>query len=142
MKYIVLVSHGMFAPGLHNALKMLAGEEREDILSTSLQNGMGSDEYIENVRKCIEKITQDDEILLLADLVGGSPLTLAANVIAERGLMPKTVMIGGVNLPLALSAAMMKDDMELDELAEALLEESREVMKKFEIAEDEAEEDL
>ncbi len=96
MKYIVLVSHGTFAPGLHNALKMLAGDDREDILSTSLENGMGSDVYVENVRKCIEGITEDDEVLLLGDLVGGSPLTLASNVIAERGLLSRTVIIGGV----------------------------------------------
>lgn len=140
MKYIVLVSHGTFAPGLHNALLMLAGEDREDILSTSLENGMGSDIYIENVRKCISKITKDDEILLLGDLVGGSPLTLAANVIAEEGFLQNTVMIGGVNMPLALSAALMKDDMELGELAEALLAESREVMQEFKISEDEEEE--
>ena len=30
MKYVVLVSHGTFAPGLHSVLKMLAGGERED----------------------------------------------------------------------------------------------------------------
>ncbi len=142
MKYIVLVSHGTFAPGMHNALKMLAGEEREDILSTSLENGMGSDVYMENVRKCVEKITPKDEILLLGDLVGGSPLTLAANVIAERGLLPKTVMIGGVNMPLALSAALMKDEMELDELADVLLAESREVMQEFKITQDDEEEEL
>lgn len=142
MKYIVLVSHGTFAPGLHNALLMLAGEDREDIRSTSLENGMGSDTYMENVRKCISGITPEDEILLLGDLVGGSPLTLAANVIAEQGLLQQTVMIGGVNMPLALSAALMKDDMELTELPEALLAESREVMQEFKIEEDENEEDL
>lgn len=27
MKYVLLVSHGMFAPGLHSALNMLAGGE-------------------------------------------------------------------------------------------------------------------
>ncbi len=142
MKYIVLVSHGTFAPGLHNALLMLAGEDREDILSTSLENGMGSDTYMENVRKCIAKMKPEDEILLLGDLVGGSPLTLAANVIAECGLLPNTVMVGGVNMPFALSAALMKDDMELGGLVETLLAESREVMQEFKIAEDEEEEDL
>ena len=51
MKYIFLVSHGTLAPGLHNALLMLTGGEREDIISTSLENGMGSDVYAENVKK-------------------------------------------------------------------------------------------
>ena len=48
MKYVVLVSHGTFAPGLHSVLNMLAGGGREDILSTSLQDGMGADEFAEN----------------------------------------------------------------------------------------------
>ena len=131
-----------FAPGLHNALKMLAGDDREDILSTSLENGMGSDVYVENVRKCIEGITEDDEVLLLGDLVGGSPLTLASNVIAERGLLSRTVIIGGVNLPLALSAALMKDDMELSELADMLLIEAREVMQEFKVETEENEDEI
>lgn len=142
MKYIVLVSHGTFAPGLHNALRMLAGEDREDILSTSLENGMGSDTYIENVRKCIERITGEDEILLLGDLVGGSPLTLASNVIAERNLLSRTVILGGVNLPLALSAALMKDDMELEDLVDAILPESREVMQVFKVEIEESEDEI
>lgn len=142
MKYIVLVSHGTFAPGLHNALKMLAGEDREDILSTSLENGMGSDTYVENVRKCIEGITEEDEVLLLGDLVGGSPLTLASNVIAERNLLSRTVIIGGVNLPLALSAALMKDSMELGELADMLLAEAREVMQEFKVKIEENEDEI
>lgn len=142
MKYIVLVSHGTFAPGLHNALRMLAGDDREDILSTSLENGMGSDTYVENVRKCIEGITEEDEILLLGDLVGGSPLTLASNVIAERNLLSKTVILGGMNLPLALSAALMKDAMELDELVEAILPEAREVMQEFKVEVEENEDDI
>ena len=64
MKYVVLVSHGMFAPGLHSALDMLAGEGREDILSASLENGMSSDVYAENLRKRLEVVKPEDEILL------------------------------------------------------------------------------
>ena len=40
MKYVVLVSHGTFAPGLHSVLKMLAGGEREDVISVGLEDGM------------------------------------------------------------------------------------------------------
>lgn len=140
MKYVVLVSHGKFAPGLHNALTMLAGEGREDILSTSLENGMSSTVYADNVRNCISGITEEDEILLFGDLVGGSPLTTAANVIAEQGLMERTVMIGGMNLPLVLSAALTKDTMDTGELVNMLLEEAREELKQFQISSD-AEED-
>ncbi|MDE7202300.1 MAG: PTS fructose transporter subunit IIA [Lachnospiraceae bacterium] len=142
MKYVLLVSHGMMAPGLHNALAMLAGEGREDILSTSLENGMSSTVYAENVRNCISKITDDDEILLFGDLVGGSPLTTATNVIAEKNLLGKTVVIGGMNLPLALSAVLMKDTMETKELVEMLISEAREELKEFHVADSEAEDEI
>ena len=142
MKYVVLVSHGMLAPGLHNALAMLAGEGREDIRSTSLENGMSSTVYAENVRKCISGITSEDEILLFGDLVGGSPLTTAANVIAEAGLMDKTAMAGGMNFPLILSAAISKDDMDTEELMEMLITESREELKRFRIEPTESEDEI
>ena len=84
----------------------------------------------------------EDEIILLADLVGGSPLTTAANVIAEENLMGQTVMVGGVNLPFALSAVLMKDTMETPELIEDLLSESREVLKEFRITNEESEDEI
>lgn len=142
MKYVVLVSHGTLAPGLHNALSMLAGEGREDIISTSLENGMSSEVYADNFRKCISGITTEDEILLFGDLVGGSPLTTASNIIAEQGLMGRTVMAGGMNLPLALSAVLMKDSMNTDSLMEMLLMEAREELKKFEIVAEESEDEI
>jgi len=142
MKYVVLVSHGTMAPGLHNALKMLAGEGREDIVSTSLENGMSSETYAENVRKCISGITKEDEIILFADIVGGSPLTNAANVIAEQGLIDKTVMVGGMNLPMVLSAVLTKDDMDSKELIDALLPEAREALKEFYVAEEKSEDEI
>lgn len=142
MKYVFLVSHGTLAPGLHDALRMLAGEDREDIISTSLEDGMGSDVYAEHVKKCIQGITGEDEILLFGDLVGGSPLTTAANVIAGQNLMPQTVMIGGMNLPLALSAVLMKDTMETGELVEMLISEAREELKLFQVTVDDVEEEI
>lgn len=142
MKYIVLVSHGMFAPGLHDALGMLAGENREDILSTSLKNGMGADEFAENVRKLVSVVKEEDEILLFADLIGGSPLTTTANVLAEEGLIGRTTMIGGMNLPLVLSAAVMKDTMDTAELKEMLIPESREMLQEFTVTVEENEDDI
>lgn len=142
MKYVLLVSHGTLAPGLHNALGMLAGEGREDILSLGLENGTGADEFAGKLKTVLAGVTKEDEILLLADLVGGSPLTTAANVIAELDLIDRTVMIGGMNLPLALSAVLMKDSMELSDLKEMLLPEAREELKEFTIIKENEEDEI
>ena len=132
----------MLAPGLHSALDMLAGEGREDILSASLENGMSSEVYAENLRKKLEAVTPEDEIILFGDLVGGSPLTTATNIIAEKDLLKQTVIIGGMNLPIALSAVLMKDGMELRELADMLIPEAREEIKEFQVTSEEPEDDI
>lgn len=133
MKYVFLVSHGEFAPGLHKAVNMLAGEERDDIISTSLRNGMGADEFAENVRTLLTKIGEEDELILFADIVGGSPLATAANVVAEAGLLDRTKMIGGMNLPLVLSTVLSKDltDDLSAELSGVLIPEGKDAIREF-----------
>ena len=75
MKYVVLVSHGTFAPGLKSVLAMLAGGEREDVISVGLEDGMSADTFAENFRNAISGIKSEDEIILLGDIIGGSPMT-------------------------------------------------------------------
>jgi PTS system N-acetylgalactosamine-specific IIA component len=135
MKYVFLVSHGEFAPGLHKAVEMLGGSGREDLISTSLKNGMGADEFADNVRKLLEPITEDDEIALFADIVGGSPLTTAVNVIAERGLLGQTTMVGGMSLPLVLSTLLSKDFVDdfSDHIRNNMIPEARESIREFQV---------
>lgn len=137
MKYVLLVSHGEFAPGLHKAVNMLAGEEREDVLSTSLVNGMGADEFAENVKQVLSVVGSGDEIILFADIVGGSPLATTANVLLETGLLERTRMIGGMNLPLVLTCVLSKDDEETSELIKG----AREQIREFTIAVDDEDEE-
>ena len=139
MKYVVIVSHGMLAPGLHDAVKMLAGEDSPEVLSTSLLNGMGADEYADNFRKLISG--PEDEIILFADLVGGSPLSFAANVLAEEGLLGRTLMIGGMNLPLVLTTVLSKDMMELEDIKSEILPDAVEGLKVFEVVSEESADD-
>ncbi len=141
MKYIVMVSHGMFAPGLHNALGMLAGSGREDILSTSLKDGMGADEFAANFREMISVVKEDDEIILFADLLGGSPLSTSANVLAEMGLLGRTTMFTGMNLPLVLGATLMKDDMDTEDMKEEMLSDAKDAIQEFVVAVEESSED-
>ena len=46
MKYLLMVGHGQFPPGLHNALTMFASDT-PDLLYCNLENGMDTDKYVE-----------------------------------------------------------------------------------------------
>lgn len=142
MKYVVLVSHGTFAPGLQSVLSMLAGGKREDVLSIGLIDGMDADEFAQKFREMIRPFGEDDQVILLGDLIGGSPLTNAVNELSESGLLKNTIVFGGMNLGMALTAVMMKDDMETEMLKENLVLEAKNAIKEFEIKENEEEDDI
>ena len=137
MRYLILVSHGTFAPGLHNALGMMAGSDREDICSTSLLDGMDVDTFRANFAELVGDITAEDEIILTADIIGGSPLTTALDVLTEKGLLGKTLAIGGMNLPLVLTAAFADAETPLDELEQELTGEAKDQIKRFDLGGDE-----
>ena len=141
MKYLVLVSHGTFAPGLKSVLAMLAGGDRDDIISVGLEDGMSADEFSEKLKEALEVIKADDEIILLGDIVGGSPMTNAIAQISERGMESQTIVFGGMNLAMALTAAIMKDGMETELLKENLINEAKDAIKEFPLASGDEDED-
>lgn len=142
MRYLVLVSHGTLAPGMHSVLRMLSGE-RDDVLSASLEDGMSADDYVANLKQVLEVVTMDDEVVLLGDIIGGSPLTNALNVLNEKGLLGSTVACGGMNLPMAMTALMTLQTADLNSLVASMLSEAREGARQLElaIASDEDDED-
>ena len=131
MKYVVLVSHGTFAPGLKSVLAMLAGGEREDVISVGLEDGMSADQFAENFQAAIAGIKEEDEIILLGDIIGGSPMTNALEQISKKGLEGQTIVFGGMNLAMELTATIMKDDVDTDVLKDALISEAKNAIKEF-----------
>ena len=102
---------------------------------------MGADEFAENFGKLVEPIKEEDEIILLADIIGGSPLTTALDVLTKKGLLAKTTAFGGMNLPMALTATLMKDALDTESLKASLVSESRDAIKEMELKLDDDEED-
>ena len=61
MKYLLMVGHGQFPPGLHNALTMFASDT-PDLMYCNLENGMDTDKYVENLKKKLEVIDPQKDI--------------------------------------------------------------------------------
>ena len=133
MRYVFIVSHGMLAKGMHDAVKMLSGNESDEIQSIGLERDMGADEFADKFRELLKPVQPEDGIILFADIVGGSPLSTAATVIAEEGLLDKTLMIGGMNLALVLTGVLSKDDDDFEENLPELIDEAKSNMKVFSV---------
>ena len=129
MRYLIVVSHGELASGFCGALQMLVGE-REDVLHVAFKDGMGLPEFKEEIRELIKPISDSDEVIVIADLISGSPLTTAMETIAEHISLENVRAIGGMNLPMAVTAIECEDD-PLDETVTAMIECATEQIRQF-----------
>jgi len=87
-------------------------------------------------------LSVEDTVLVLADIVGGSPLTTACNVLAELDKLNTAVVLGGLNLTMGLTGLVMKDMLEGKELVKAILSEASAALQEFDVtSSDEEDED-
>lgn len=131
MKYLVLVSHGEFAAGLKTSLAMFAGDKIDQVIAVGLKNGKSADDFKEEFKQALSGLKDDDSLVLLADIVGGSPLTTALTVLDEMGRLSTTPVIGGMNLPMALTAVVMKDVLDGDAFVSNVISEAKTALQEF-----------
>ena len=141
MRYLILVSHGTLAEGMHSVLKMLGGDSPA-VRHCCLEDGMGAETFVSNFEKAIADMGSEDEIVLMGDIQGGSPLTNAMNEIASAGMLSSTIVFAGMNLPMAMTALMSLNSGNLQELRTRLVDESRLGITEIVLAYNEDEEDL
>lgn len=141
MNYLVLVSHGGFAQGLKTSLAMFAADKMDQVIAVGLENGQSVDEFALVFREAVFGLTADDSVVVLADIVGGSPLTTALGVLEEKGLLQTATVLGGMNLPMAITSAVMKDMLEGPDLVAAVLPEAQAALQEFKVVQTEEEED-
>lgn len=135
---VILVSHGDYAQGLHHALKMFVGD-RNDVISIGLHDGEDSGSFKKRSLVMLNDLPADDECLVLADLIGGSPLTSMMSALEETGRLANTMVLGGMNLAMALNAVLLKDA-GMHQNKEMILAEAHDAIKEFQLQQEEEDE--
>lgn len=136
MKYLILVSHGGLAEGLKSSLSMFASDKVDDVIAIGLKDGGSLAGFSVEVKNVIASLDENDSVLVLADIVGGSPLTTVATVLEEFGKLENATILGGMNLTMALTAVVMKDILTGSELVSTILNESSSALQEFEVGSD------
>ena len=131
MNYVLLISHGTLAEAMHNTLKAFFVGDRPDLLHVCMEEGMSPDQYAENVTRILSKVTENDKLTVLADLMGGSPLTYASYVINEMGLLDETTFLCGMNLPMIVELLTGKEQPAVHVQRHSFLEEARNTIRPF-----------
>ena len=129
MRYLLFISHGGFADGMTEALAMMVGQ-REDVVKVAFRDGMGLPEFQENIQKAIAPMTTEDEVIVMADLISGSPLATTMNAIAEKLDLGKVRAVAGMNLPMALTAVENEEE-SLEDTVAAMMEVAKDQITTF-----------
>ena len=139
MRVVVMVSHGKYAAGLHDALRMFVGD-RDDVVSIGLKQGEDVASLEVQIDALCDSFNEADEFIVLADLIGGSPLTTLMKCFAKRDWLKHSVILGGMNLAMALNAVLMKEN-GLAQVKEIALNEAGAAVKEMDCS-SEDEEDI
>lgn len=125
MTAIIVSGHGQFSLGLLDAFEMIFGKD-EEIVAVPFLKGEGIPQLKEKFHKEIAKF-QEQEILILVDVFGGTPYNAATQFIYGNKNID---VVTGVNLPLLLEGAGLKSQ-PLKELIQSLRGVSQESFKVF-----------
>ncbi len=117
---LVLVTHGRLAEEFVSAMEHVVGKQ-ENVRAISI----GPDDDMERRRKDILQAVSDMDsgtgVILLTDMFGGTPSNLAISIMDKA----KVEVIAGINLPMLIKLASMREADSLDEAVSAAQESGR-----------------
>jgi PTS system mannose-specific IIB component len=105
---------------------MIFGDQEKVEVVTFL-NGMGPDDLHKALSDAIAKFDASDDVLILADLWGGSPFNQSSTILKENPDR-KIVIITGLNLPMVVQAyteRMMDASAPADKVAANIIKEAK-----------------
>lgn len=106
---IILASHGEFAEGILQSGGMIFGEQ-ENVKAVTLMPSEGPDDLRAKMEEAIATFDNQDEVLFLVDLWGGTPFN-QANALFD-GHEDKWAIVAGLNLPMVIEAYASRFSME------------------------------
>ena len=124
---IILASHGDFAKGILQSGAMVFGEQ-ENVKAVTLMPSEGPNDFKEKLKEAIASFDNQDEVLFLVDLWGGTPFNQANTLFEEH--KDKWAIVAGLNLPMLIEAYGARLSMEsAQKIAANILKSAKEGVK-------------
>ena len=106
---VILASHGGFADGIHQSAEMIFGPQ-ENFKSYILKPDEGPEDVKKKMQEAIASLDNQDEVLFLVDLWGGTPFNQASSLVKEHE--DKWTIVAGMNLPMVIEALTQRFSVE------------------------------
>jgi len=106
---LVLVTHGHLAEELRLAMEHVVGPQR-GVETVCIGPDDNMEDRRRDIRASIDRVDAGDGVVLLTDMFGGTPSNLAISAM-EGG---RIEVICGINLPMLIKLATLRENSELD----------------------------
>ena len=119
----VIISHGQVANELVAAAEAVVGDLTH---ITAVSIGWHDDVELARgeISRAIAQVSESKGVLLLTDMFGGTPTNISAMFLKEN----EVEIVTGVNLPMVIKLASVKDDLSLKDLAELVVDQGKEAI--------------
>ncbi len=109
---IVITTHCNLGDALIDAAEFILGKRPEAMVSVSIDLNENAEILRKKIAEGIKKVNQKKGILILTDMFGGTPSNLSYSFLEEGHVE----VLSGVNLPILIRAANIRDNEDLSSL--------------------------
>jgi mannose PTS system EIIA component len=109
---IVITTHCNLGDAFIDAAEFILGKRPEAMVSVSIDLNENAEILRKKIAEGIKKVDQKKGVLILTDMFGGTPSNLSYSFLEEGHVE----VLSGVNLPILIRAANIRDDEDLSSL--------------------------
>jgi mannose PTS system EIIA component len=117
---LVIVTHGRLAVEFRAALEHVVGPQQQ-IESITIGPDDNGEQCRKNIIEAVKRVDSGDGVAILTDMFGGTPSNLAISVMSR----PKVEVLAGINLPMLVKLAKVRDSRSLPDAISAAQEAGR-----------------
>lgn len=109
---VVIVTHYRLGAEFLQALRLIV-PEAPNFVSVAVDPNQPVDEMRAAIAAAIKSVEQGEGVLVLTDMFGGTPSNISLSFLEENSV----AVVTGINLPMLIKLATMREAKPLDELA-------------------------
>ncbi len=123
MVEVIVVSHGDYAKAMLESSQLIMGELAH-VCTFGFFLGDNIDDLRERIEEKIKEFTGNNEVLVLTDMMSGSPFNAAASLMEKYHFYH----IAGINLPTFMEIMSMREFSNGEEICEMVMTQGKETM--------------
>ena len=108
---VLIVCHGALADALISEVQFLIGKLQK-VRGVSLWPKESEEEARERIRKMMAEVDEGDGVVILTDILGGTPTNLSLSFLKDN----RVEVVTGVNVPMLLTLSSYRRGRSLEEI--------------------------